>query len=422
MSEKLKDLRKLCIQDATSADEVYRNACERFANVVESHRPHRGTNKNVYFVCFNTERDAAKVMDGLRTIYGFRVDYANNKRPESFDSRPSDNRPYGTCTKCGKKAYYNCQRCDDFYCSVDCQRNDWYVHKLNCFPMPQLIPAKNWMIEKTMDNMNLNDLNVSKAALNQSNGQPEVVNVAAAATIATATPGPSGRNNQDTNMLHASSDNSVKQIMSFRRQTHSLLNGNDAASPSSSAIDNMERIPNGSDVYITYVRNHKTVFIRNDATNDTYTDLLNDTTEAASSASNLKSYPTPKKDVVLAPYDGIYWRALVISCNEYAHTVRVAFIDFGNAEEIPFDELKVLPVELAQRPRPAVIVQLKNVIDNPEPKKAEAMKAYLEEITEICAGIRLKVNGIGSQIERNDVVELIDMDANQSISDRLNRI
>lgn len=404
MSDQLKDLRKLCIQNATGPDELYINACKQFAELHDYNRPRSGKKDN-FFAHFKTAEDASKTMEGLRYIFHFRVNYANTRRPETsstnFPNEPNDNRPYGICIKCGKHAYYNCERCGDFYCSTDCQSIDWLLHKLNCFPMPKLIPSKSLPfrkeLEKSMESLKLNDPIMPKAASIQSNGR----SVAAGTTV---------RDNQDANFLEKTSQR--------------LCNG-DVAAQSSTTVNNevtSEKISNGSEVLITHVRSYQTAYIRSVAANDVYTKLLNDTAAAALTASHLKAYPCPKQDYVLAPYEGIYYRALVLSVNELIGSVRIAFIDFGNQEDVPFDTLKVFPNELKERPRLTLMIQLKNVRDDPDVKKALAMKHYLEEISELGMGLVLKANGNGSHIEKNDSVELIDMDSNQSITDRLNRL
>lgn len=183
-----------------------------------------------------------------------------------------------------------------------------------------------------------------------------------------------------------------------------------------------ELIPNGAEVWITHVRNYQTVYVRSVANNSAYASMITDVCAAARTAPSLKSYPYPKEDTVLAPFDGAYYRAMVLSCDENAGKVRVGYIDFGNTQDVPFSTLKVLPTELKERPRLTFIVKLKNLKDEPEPNELIAMKEHLEKISELGSAQVLKINSGhgGAHIEANDVVELFDVISNSSVNDQLN--
>uniref|UniRef100_A0AAU7J909 Tudor domain-containing protein Tdr1 n=1 Tax=Locusta migratoria TaxID=7004 RepID=A0AAU7J909_LOCMI len=43
------------------------------------------------------------------------------------------------CLACGRLTTSVCARCGDFYCSEECQRNDWPNHKPNCVPPPGIV-------------------------------------------------------------------------------------------------------------------------------------------------------------------------------------------------------------------------------------------------------------------------------------------
>lgn len=403
-----KDLRKLYIKNLIEADiEIILKICRKLPGFVDYNRSVTkcGT-RFLLFPYFETQNDATNAREVL-IAKNYKVDYANTKRPEPQPDNPSvefnENDPYGICIRCGTNAYYNCARCDDFYCSVDCQKIDWPFHKLHCYPMPELIPSKihkNLLMEKTMKKTN--ESKVSEAASVDSNDRSVEAKIA-----------------HETN----------HQNMSPRRKMHSLVNGDDTAAQSSTTIaktvtinlPTSQSIPNDSEVFITYVRNHRTLYIRSVATHDAYTKLMHDVAEAALIAPNLDSFPCPKQDMVLAPYEGIYYRGMVLACNTLAGLVRVAFVDFGNTEEVPFNQLKVLPNDLCQRPRLILIVNLKNVNDNPEPKEALAMQQYLENLSELSESAEvLKVHGSDNVIAKNDTVELLDLKFNRSINEKLN--
>lgn len=399
MSEQpLKDLRKLCVMNLIEQEiDIIIKMCKAIPGFIDFNRSVNG-NKFLIFPYFKAQSEAANAREAI-IAKGYKVDYANTKRPEPQPISPPDdfngNDPYGICIRCGKNAYYNCQRCDDFYCSVDCQKIDWPIHKLNCFPMPELIPSKihkNLLIAKTMRNVKLNG---STAATSGSSNDRSVE-----------------ANNQNVTPRRNSLLNGVATAAAQSSST---------PPPSTTATINLpisQSIPNDSEVLITYVRSHKTVYIRSVATHGAYTKLMQDVAEAALIAPHLESFPCPKKDMVLAPFEDIYYRGMVLACNSLAGLVRIAFVDFGNTEEIPFNKLKVLPNELWQRPRLILIVNLKNVKDD---KQAEAMKKYLENLSELNEAAEiLKVHGDGTCIDKNDTVELLDLKSNQSISEKLN--
>lgn len=111
--------------------------------------------------------DAANAKENLSSL-GFRVGYGHLKRSSIAQNRkPCENldgsnwrskqnfsednitlgvtteqqQPHGICMYCRRIAFLNCGRCGDFYCSNDCQENDWLTHKRNCFLMPRLIQS-----------------------------------------------------------------------------------------------------------------------------------------------------------------------------------------------------------------------------------------------------------------------------------------
>lgn len=401
MSDQSKDFHKLCIKNILeSRIEQVLNECREISEFTECNRFQAKGNIFSLFPMFETEEAAARVKEHLH-FKGYEVYYANTKgksgrttngaasavhlsKADASKVDFSKEKPYGVCIKCEDKAYFNCERCDDFYCSAQCQKDDWPHHKFNCYPMPSLKPS---MIPKNLQSL---ESSIENVRLNNSNG----------VSSSQADPAPSTSTNH-TKMSQNSTENS----------TH--INGNETACAVNKPVT--DSIENNAKVFITYVRDYETVYIRSVATNDAYMNLLTEVASAADNAPNLDSYPCPKRDMVLALYDGFYYRGLVVACNEVTGLVRIGFLDFGNTDDVPFKDLKVLPTELSKRPRLTLIVKLKNTKENPTTEEALAMKEYLERLSDTNEQEIVRVRGDGDRIEKNETVELLEITTNRSI-------
>lgn len=115
-------------------------------------------------------------------------------------------------------------------------------------------------------------------------------------------------------------------------------------------------------VKITFVVNQRMLFVR---PSDAYADAafvkcINDTVKYAKKAENLKLMPKIG-ELVLAPCDNYYQRAIVLKKIPKDDQVAVAFIDFGNIEVIESATLKKISPELKQIKRFATKIILKDV-------------------------------------------------------------
>lgn len=146
--------------------------------------------------------------------------------------------------------------------------------------------------------------------------------------------------------------------------------------------------------------------------------MINDVAAAALTAPSLKSYPFPEEDTVLAPFDGAYCRALVLSCDENAGQVHVGYIDYGDEQVVAFSALKAMPTELKEQPRLPLFVILKNWVGEPAPNELIAMKKYLVQISESSQVLKIKSEHY-AHITANDVVELFDAISNRSVNKHL---
>lgn len=115
-------------------------------------------------------------------------------------------------------------------------------------------------------------------------------------------------------------------------------------------------------VKITFVVNQRMLFVRpGDADADVaFVKCINDTVKYAKKAEHLKLMPQIG-ELVLAPFDNYYQRAMVLKHILKENQVAVAFIDFGNIEVLEFAALKKISPELKQIKRFATKIILKNV-------------------------------------------------------------
>lgn len=122
----------------------------------------------------------------------------------------------------------------------------------------------------------------------------------------------------------------------------------------------------------------------------------------------------------MAPFDGMYNRAMVVNSDKQAGTIKVGFPDFGNAEDVLFKMCKMLPAELQQHRRLVYPVSLKGIKEDVEPNEANTMKLHLDEL---CNSLKaLKLKGDKPEIAAKDHVELFDLITNESISEALNKM
>lgn len=176
-------------------------------------------------------------------------------------------------------------------------------------------------------------------------------------------------------------------------------------------------IPNNSEVMITYAKSHNTVYLRSALKAEDFAALITKVEYAARSAPNLSSYPL-RDELVIAPFEGAYYRAMAISSDMKSHDVKVGFIDFGNPAVVQFDTLKVLPEELKALPREIIMVSLKNISPDANQNEMQAMKTHLEEL---CGNEKvLKITGDQATIGARAEVELFDVISNQSVNQTLN--
>lgn len=113
----------------------------------------------------------------------------------------------------------------------------------------------------------------------------------------------------------------------------------------STSIQRDEILADNTLVAITAIVDHKTIFLRSFETKDNvkYLKYLNDVLESSKTAMPLNQIPKTG-DIVLAEFQGAYYRAVVAQVEE--DYVVVAFVEFGNLEKMPLSNLKELRADL----------------------------------------------------------------------------
>lgn len=181
-----------------------------------------------------------------------------------------------------------------------------------------------------------------------------------------------------------------KVIRSPRARLLAQTNGEPTAQAPAQPTNGLvtESIPNNSEVFITHVRNHQSVYIRSANTNDEYAKLITEVEVAAKTQPKLTVYPK-RQDIVMAPFEGMFYRAMVINSDKASGTVKVGFIDFGNSDEVQFGHMKSLPEELRTHRRLIIMVNLKNLNGEYEPNEVASMLNHLGDLCNTGTGLKV---------------------------------
>lgn len=130
---------------------------------------------------------------------------------------------------------------------------------------------------------------------------------------------------------------------------------------------------NNTQIIITYVINHRKLYIRSGETeaSQDYLRTLLDCAEFEKTAPPMRGLPS-KGDILLARFEGQFYRALVLNVIS-AEEITVGFIDFGNKASVSFTDTKTLSPALQARPRHTVQVTLDGM---PEKLSNEVVRLF----------------------------------------------
>lgn len=172
----------------------------------------------------------------------------------------------------------------------------------------------------------------------------------------------------------------------------------------------VSEIKNGDRVILTYPVNNCTVFIRAASQHADYCEVLEKVAEAAKTAPALSKLPS-RHDMVIAPYEGEYFRGLVVSApNE--DNISIGFIDFGNQSIVPCNALKKIPEDLENAKRFTTKVILKNVSKDKRTDAVDLLSRYAD-LHELI--VKFDPNAYIKDVE----VELFDSKTNKSLNEEV---
>lgn len=178
-------------------------------------------------------------------------------------------------------------------------------------------------------------------------------------------------------------------------------------------IDQIEvtTIKDGDVIEVTAVLNHHSLYIRSMDFNDEYVKLTQAVIHASATALPITGIPE-KNQIVLAPFEGAYYRALILSYDRDLDQMSVAFIDYGNTDWISRKSLKNLSEDLLKHRRQPIRVFLKDVEKDVDDDEKANMKAYLKQLEYN----EFKVKSKNPIIATKSTVELIDMKTDKIIN------
>lgn len=144
------------------------------------------------------------------------------------------------------------------------------------------------------------------------------------------------------------------------------------------AIPESEPISCADKVVISSVSDIHSVYVRPEHANESFQKIIGVGVGMAKSGKRLTELPETN-DLVMAPYENRYYRAAVIKVEPKIQPILVAFIDFGNAEEVKFDDIREIGQELAACKKVITKIKLKPI---PEQLKADEVLSFLDTAVE----------------------------------------
>lgn len=305
------------------------------------------------------------------------------------------------CVFCESPADKNCEICYAPYCSVDCQRNDWYQHQGLCKPVPKLVSSK---LDETTYQAHVKGAETKPVILDKFN--PSIVSA----------------ETTDSTILDKSESNEMEQESPSQRNdkiVRNKISGITQNQPKKKKfqVPSIDFPKMGSRVVITAAADVNIIFIRPvDKENaEMYLKLQNMVQEYAKFADVMPRRPEPG-DIVLAPFNSEYCRVMVMHVSE--DKAMVSYIDYGNNGQVAISDIKRLDFKLRGMKRHVFKVALQDV-----QVKCENVDviAYLNQLLE--QETELMVSNCYQQTPHGGyTVELLEIQRNVNVNRHLNEL
>lgn len=202
--------------------------------------------------------------------------------------------------------------------------------------------------------------------------------------------------------------------------------GSAAATTISNGVPRHPAPRNHSPIIITFAVDHRRVYVRSAEPHaiEDYNQTMMAVNEAAESATPLVEPPV-RSSFVLAHYDNVFYRALVLAVDDDVDQIDVAYIDFGNKERKQLADLRHMPADLMLLTRHPIEVQLAAV---PERMHTDAVAQRLHCLIDAATVLQLHCSddqvcggGVASdgRLCKNAAVRLIDERTNECVNETL---
>ncbi|KAH8356095.1 hypothetical protein KR200_010437, partial [Drosophila serrata] len=267
----------------------------------------------------------------------------------------------GHCVLCAVAAERACQRCGDFYCSKECQLQDWQRHRYICFPLPALVYPKSFSIqldesseELSMEGANFLD-KPDKVVVESGRPSPlplNIPNLECAGTV--------------TKIGHIAVGAAPKSVPAtsepIPHASNSIVSNNNTFKAKNKNVSPPKAIvpPSNSLVFISGFRSPNRCYIRDasEIAEKSFAQMCEKVNVMGNEMPIMvKARP---HGYCLARYNGIFQRASVMTTTGH-HTARLLLFDLGIVKSRNLSDMREINEELLSLPSFSVQVQLKNV-------------------------------------------------------------
>lgn len=374
----------------------------------------------------------------------------NSKKNASEKSSPLK---LGSCRTCKKESSKICEKCDEFYCSVECQIRDWQTHRFYCFKMPKLITVTNnekkeileniQISNKQKNNMSINELKqvVKENTFNDSNNKQKNMSsygfnhgkqsqngktVSETGAIPKKIQSPNNRNDKNTTQNKRNDirfnkmdvkpviDNAAKNTGIGHHSENLPENKTQSLVKPLLLINKptLAEVPKSGEIVImTHFEQPDMAYIRSNEVccNKDYINTVNKVHKCSDNAKFLKQLPQVN-EYVITESSNIWSRAIVVE-NENSEKILVQYVDYGNKEYKKLSELKELVPECYNLKQYPVLIHLKNFTNGNV--NDDCLQCYINDFSQ------LKIIYKSYDVNDNKIMaELYNLETNENINNK----